>query len=125
MQKKRILVIEDDDLSREGVTEVLADEGYEVMAAGNGEEGLALLSTYHPDVVLTDLHMPKLDGWGVIAQLQQRYPAMPVIIFTSDIEIDAMREAQRLGVQDFINKPLDLDDLLRRVKRVLLLRRRI
>lgn len=121
MQKKRILVIEDDDLSREGVTEVLADEGYEVMAAGNGEEGLALLSTYHPDVVLTDLHMPKLDGWGVIAQLQQRYPAMPVIIFTSDIEIDAMREAQRLGVQDFINKPLDLDDLLRRVKRVLLL----
>jgi CheY-like chemotaxis protein len=119
MQKKRILVIEDDDMSREGVAEILADEGYEVMAASNGVEGLALLSTYHPDVVLTDLHMPQLDGWGVIERLKQTYPLLPVIIFTSDIEIDTMREAQRLGVQDFVNKPFNLDDLIKRVKRVL------
>jgi CheY-like chemotaxis protein len=119
MQKKRILVIEDDDMSREGVAEILTDEGYEVMAASNGVEGLALLSTYQPDIVLTDLHMPKLDGWGVIEYLKQTYPLLPVLIFTSDIEIDVMRKAKSLGVQDFINKPFRLDDLIRRVKRVL------
>lgn len=119
MQKKRILIIEDDDMSREGVAEVLIDEGYEVTVASNGVEGLALVSSHCPHIVLTDLCMPELDGWGVIERLRQTHPAMPVIIFTSDIEIDAMREAQRLGVQDFVNKPLDLDDLIRRVKRVL------
>ena len=121
MQKKRILVIEDDDMSREGVAEVLTDEGYEVMVACNGAEGLAMLPLCHPDLVLTDLHMPKLNGWGVVTHLKQTYPTMPVIIFTSDIEIDAKREMQKLGVQDFVNKPLDLNDLIRRVKNVLTL----
>jgi CheY-like chemotaxis protein len=119
MNKKRILVIEDDDMSREGVAEVLTDEGYEVLAARDGVEGLALIPTYHPELVLTDLHMPNLDGWGVIEHLKQTYPTLPVIIFTSDIEIDAWREAQRLGVRGFVNKPLDLDELIRHVKRVL------
>lgn len=117
---QRILVIEDDDLSREGVAEVLADEGYTVVVASNGVEGLAILSTYQLELVLTDLHMPKLDGWGVIAHLKQAHPTMPVIILTSDIEIDAKREAQRLGVQGFVNKPLNLAELVRRVKHVLL-----
>ena len=119
MKKKRILIIEDDDMSREGISDILADEGYEVMAASNGVEGLAMLQTYHPELVLTDLHMPKLNGWGVTEHLKQMNLTLPVIIFTSDIEIDARREAQRLGVQDFVNKPLDLDEMIRRVKRVL------
>ena len=119
MTKKRILVIDDEQISREGVGEVLEEEGYEVALVADGQEAVALLSSFLPDLVLTDLQMPGLDGLGVLNHVKNIYPATPVIIFTADITIDAQRTAERLGVQDYINKPLDFTDLLMRVARAL------
>jgi len=98
---------------------VLEDEGYEVALAGDGQEAIALLSTFRPDLVLTDLQMPGLDGIDVLNCVKNRYSTTPVIIFTADITIEARRTAERLGVHDYLNKPLDLTDLLRRVARAL------
>jgi CheY-like chemotaxis protein len=119
MTKKRILVIDDEQVSREGVGEVLEEEGYEVALGADGQEAVALLSSFLPDLVLTDLQMPGLDGIGVLNHVRNMYPITPVIIFTADITIDAKRTAERLGVRDYINKPLDFTDLLMRVARAL------
>ncbi|HXG21715.1 MAG TPA: response regulator [Methylomirabilota bacterium] len=117
--QKRILVVDDDQISREGVAEVLSDEGYEVAVAADGHEAIALLASFHPDLVLTDLRMPGLDGVGVLQHIKHVSPATPVIIFTAHVLIDAQREAQRLGAQDYLNKPLDFDEMLRRVAKAL------
>jgi len=121
MIKKRILIADDDQMSREGVEEVLADQGYEVAVTVDGQEAITLLASFQPDLVLTDLQMPRIDGIGVLNHVRQVSPTTPVIIFTADITLDAKRKAQYLGVQDYINKPLDFADLLKRVERALTL----
>ncbi len=93
MIKKRILVIDDEQTSREGVAEVLTDEGYEVAVAADGHEAIALLPAFRPDLVLTDLRMPGLDGLGVLDHVKNMYPTTPVMIFTADTTIDAERTA--------------------------------
>jgi DNA-binding response OmpR family regulator len=118
MTKKRILVIDDEPTSHGGVAEVLADEGYEVAVAADGQEGIVLLPSFLPDLVLTDLRMPGLDGIGVLNYVKNLYPSIPVMIFTADTAIDAERTVKRLGAQDYINKPLNFDDLLARVARM-------
>jgi CheY-like chemotaxis protein len=62
MNKKRILIVDDEQISREGVAEVLADEGYEVAEAADGHKAVALLASFQPDLVITDLQMPGLNG---------------------------------------------------------------
>ena len=115
MVKKWILVVDDDQISREGVSEVLCDEGYKVAVASDGHEALTVLASFQPDLVLTDLQMPGLNGVEVLGHVKHISPTTPVIIFTAHVLIDAQREAQRLGVQDFLNKPLDFEEMLRRV----------
>jgi DNA-binding NtrC family response regulator len=63
--------------------------------------------------------MPGLDGMDVLAHVKNVYPTTPVIIFTADTTIDAQRKAQALGVQDYLNKPLDLTDTLERIAQAL------
>jgi CheY-like chemotaxis protein len=118
MTKKRILVIDDEQISREGVGEVLREEGYEVTLAVDGQEAIALLPSFRPDLVLTDLRMPGLDGFGVLNHVKNLSPATPVMIFTADTTIDAQRTAKRLGAQGYINKPLNFDDMLVQIARV-------
>ncbi len=120
MGKKRILVVDDDVATREAVAEVLQDEGYEVALAADGLEAVAVLSIYQPDLVLIDPRMPGLDGVGVLTHVKNVYPTTPVFIFTAHTLLDAKREARRLGAQDFLNKPLDFDDMLVRIARVLI-----
>jgi len=119
MSKKRILVVDDDQISREGVSEVLCDEGYEVAVAADGHEALTVLASFQPDLVLTDLQMPGLNGVEVLGHVKHVSPTTPVIIFTAHILIDAQREAHRLGVEDFLNKPLDFDEMLSRAEKAL------
>jgi two-component system response regulator (stage 0 sporulation protein F) len=119
MSKKRILVVDDEQISREGVAEVLTDASYEVQMAADGQEAVSRLASFQPDLVLTDLQMPGLNGIGVLGHVKQVAPTTPVIIFTAHVLIDAQREAQRLGAQDYLNKPLDFDEMLRRVAKAL------
>ena len=119
MEKKRILVADDDHATREAVFDFLSDEGYDVAVAADGQEAVTLLSSFQPDLVLTDFNMPGLDGMDVLAHVKNVYPTTPVIIFTADTTIDAQRRAHALGVQDYLNKPLSLDEMLERIAQAL------
>ena len=78
---KRILVVEDDPITRDGVAEVLQEEGYAVAVAADGQEGIAQFTAFHPHLVLTDLQMPRVNGLGVIAHVRRVVPATPIITF--------------------------------------------
>ncbi|MBI3800367.1 MAG: response regulator [Deltaproteobacteria bacterium] len=120
MEKKRILVADDDLLTREIVAKLLREEGYDVALAADGQEAIILTSTYYPDLVLTDLSMPRLTGIGVLIYVRQVTPTIPVIIFTSETTPAVEQEARQLGARDYIHKPFDIDDLLQRIARALI-----
>jgi len=96
-EMKCILVIDDDQITRDSVAEVLQEEGYEVAIAADGHDGLSQFTAFQPHLVLTDLQMPQLNDLAVIAHVQSVAPATPIIIFTAEIALDAQRKAQDPG----------------------------
>lgn len=110
-----ILVVDDDTVTRETVGTILREQGYRVALAGNGSDALVALADDTPDMVLTDLNMPGIDGLTVLNRVRAGHPNLPVIIFTADQTTDAERQARHLGASDFINKPVDLEDMLGRI----------
>ena len=119
MRKKQILVAEDHAITRENIALVLQDEGYDVLVATDGEEAVMLFTNFKPDLVLTDLSMPKLNGIGVLTHVKQVLPHLPVSMITATAILNDEQEARSLGVDDFLTKPLDFDDLLERITRLL------
>ena len=115
---RRILVVDDDPTIRSSFTQVLADEETEVRAAASAEDALAKLDAQHPDVVLSDVRMPGLDGIALLRLLRERAPRIDVIIMTAYDDMPTAVAAMREGAFDFLPKPLDLDDLQRVLDRV-------
>jgi DNA-binding response OmpR family regulator len=97
------------------LAEFLASEGYEVRLAKDGGEAMALFASFQPDLVMTDLHMPVLDGEQVLARIRSVSPDTPVMIITAHPSVDAQSESDRLGAANFLNKPLRLVDVLARI----------
>jgi CheY-like chemotaxis protein len=118
--ERSILVVDDDADVRESVTDALEEEGYRVVSASNGKHALRLLrdERLRPDLILLDMMMPEMDGWGFRRE-QQNDPelaSIPVIVFTAyGLPRDT---AQQLQVAGFLKKPLRLDDLLSTLARV-------
>ncbi len=113
--KARILVVEDRDSLRRLLERALAGEGYEVTAAATGGEGVRALRAAPFDVVLTDLKLPDLSGLEVLAASREAQPRAPVVVLTAYGTVAAAVEAMKLGAHDFLEKPVELDDLLRLV----------
>src|SRR3989442_12374637 len=105
--KARILVVDDDESTRELFAELLQRWGYDVEQTGDGHGALKLTAELHPDVIISDLVMPKLDGLALTRALREESPDTPVIIITAKGTIDAAVEAVREGVFDFGEKPLE------------------
>lgn len=105
-----ILIIDDDPAIRATITEVLTDEGYVVESAINGAEGLEAVERALPVLVLLDMRMPVLDGWGFARALRERGIVLPLVVMTA--AQDAVRWSQEIGVRWALAKPFDLDDLL-------------
>ncbi len=123
---KRTLVIEDSDDIREGIVEILELAGYEAMAAKNGKIGVELAIRHTPDIILCDIMMPELDGYGVLYLLQKN-PAtagIPFIFMTAKAERADIRKGMELGADDYLTKPFDeielfnaIESRLRKVKK--------
>lgn len=105
-----ILVIDDDPAILMTVAEILHDEGYVVRKAGNGLEGLAALEQQLPALILLDMRMPVLDGWGFVRALRERGLEVPLVVMTA--AQDTRRWAHEVGATGFLAKPFDLMDLL-------------
>src|SRR5262245_14361668 len=110
-----VLVVEDNDVTRKNIVKVLADEGYRVTTATDGDEGIKRVLTDPPDVILTNLRMPKLDGLDLLLRVKQVAPQLPVLMMTALTAPNTKRQAFALGVRDFIEKPFDFPDLLARL----------
>lgn len=115
---KRILVIEDEAHIRANLVRLLTLEGYAVEAAEDGAAGLAAARAHRPDLVICDLLMPELDGYGVLGGLRQdpATAATPFIMLTASAEESARETAWARGVDGFITKPFALRDVLQEVK---------
>jgi two-component system response regulator CpxR len=111
LRRPSVLVVDDDEAIRQVVSEVLRDEGYDVVCAENGLVALRELSNHHPDLVLLDLMMPVMSGWEVLEELQanDELSRIPVVV------VSAMTAP---GVSEHLAKPIDLDHLLATVGRL-------
>jgi two-component system response regulator HydG len=118
----RILVVDDDSGARTALAGLLGAEGYTVDGAPDGQAALERLVGLPPDVVVTDLDMPVMNGMQLLAELRSRGHDVPVIVVTSATEVRSAVEAMRAGATDYITKPVDFDALLLSVERALELR---
>jgi DNA-binding NarL/FixJ family response regulator len=111
---KKILVIEDEPEMRRNLTTVLRLEKFEPLAAGNGREGVELARKQRPDLILCDVMMPELDGYGVIAALRADSAtiSIPFIFLTAKGEKPDIRMGMNLGADDYLTKPVAKTDLL-------------
>jgi len=113
----RILVVEDDEASRQLVARFLRRAKYEVIEARNGREAIAAGDDV--DAVLLDVMMPEVDGWDVLAALRNRRPNLPILFVTALADPENELRGLRLGSDDYIRKPIDLDVLQARLEAVL------
>ncbi len=111
-----ILVVDDDQDFREALSEVLTNAGYPVQQAENGEVALQRVAEEAPGIVLLDLKMPVLDGWGVMERMRSdpRSSAIPILILSA---YGFEWEAELLGAQGYIPKSVGMDEILERVRK--------
>ena len=115
MPDLRVMVVDDEPHIRATVTEMLEAEGYDVVEAANGAEALAAIEVTPPDLVLLDMRMPVLDGWGFASELRRRGHPVPIVVMTA--ARDAARWASEITAAAFVAKPCGLDDLISAVER--------
>ena len=116
-----ILVVEDDLPLQRMICAFLGLNGYHTISAGNGEEALEAIEKVLPDLVIADVMMPVMDGWELTRELRQAYPLMPIMLVTARTTLEDKRAGFTSGADDYLTKPVDLDELLLHV--VALLRR--
>lgn len=128
MAEEKILAVDDDPDILDALTMILESQGYQVVTARNGLEGLARIEAEKPDLMILDLLMPKMDGFALCKELQEprwaKYRNMPILVLTSVREEAARRRYEletghELEVDDYIEKPFPPDILLERVKKLL------
>jgi len=121
-----ILIVDDDPDIREGILTILESQPYRLGTACDGKQCLEMLAKEIPDLLILDLLMPRMDGWGVIREMRStpKYSQIPIMVLTTVIE-DASRRRYELetglamDVQDYVQKPAKPADLLKRVERLL------
>lgn len=116
---ERILIVDDEEIIRDSLVFILRKEGFDVSEAGNGAEAFKKISEQLFDVVITDIEMPEMKGIELLEKITQISPQTFVIIITAFASIETAVNALRKGAYDYIIKPLDFDDLLLRVRRLM------
>jgi CheY-like chemotaxis protein len=117
----RILIVEDNELSRDMLSRRLARRGYEVVVATQGEEGVAKACEEEPDLILMDLGLPVLDGWEATRRIKAegRTARIPIIGLSAHALAEDEERARRVGCDDFETKPLELPRLLEKIEALL------
>lgn len=110
----KILVIEDDPLLAENICQLLDAEGFLVEYAQNGKIGVEKAQTTNPDLIISDIMMPEMDGFEVLTELMsnKNTASIPLIFLTAKTDLDNLRKGMSLGAEDYLFKPFKIDDLL-------------
>ena len=120
--KTKILIVDDDVDALELMHELFEGKGYKPSTATNGLEALNLIREDEPDMVITDIRMPDMDGMQLLEEMSRSYAHIPVIMVTAHGTIEAAVEAIKMGAKDYILKPLRLDEILTKVETIAHLR---
>ncbi len=115
----RIMIVDDEDNAREALHDLLSEEGFETLMARDGQEALDELEGFDPEVVLTDLKMPRVDGLELLERGRALAPHATFVVMTAFGSIDTAVEAIRKGAESYLTKPLDFDALLALVGRAI------
>ena len=115
----RILVVDDESAAREGLKKLLEQDGYRVETAESGRHALEVADELSPDVVITDLKMPEMDGLQLLEALTDKDPDIPVIMVTAFGDVASAVAAMRAGAANFLTKPVDFDALIVTLERAL------
>jgi DNA-binding NtrC family response regulator len=111
MSKGKILVVDDEANARTALADILRSDGYAVETAGDGFKALGHLDDFAPDVVLTDLNMPGIDGVELLRKVKERDAELPVVLMTAFGGVETAVSAMREGAADYLTKPLNTDEL--------------
>jgi DNA-binding NtrC family response regulator len=114
-----ILVVDDDEETVTLLREILLKEGYNVDTAADGKIALDKVGSRPPDLVISDIHMPDLDGMSLLAELRVRYQDVPVILMTAYGSLKTAVDGLRSGAFDYLSKPFIVDDIRLVVRRAL------
>jgi len=117
----KILVVDDEEHMCWALERAMRQEGYQVLTATQGRQGLDLIREEAPSLIILDLKMPEMDGMEVLQQIKEMQPKLPVIILTAHGTIETAIEAMKIGAADFITKPFDLDELKIVIKKALMI----
>jgi DNA-binding NtrC family response regulator len=118
-EHSHILVVDDDTDTLTLLRDILSKEGYEVGTASDGKTALDHIGSRTPDLIMSDIHMPGLDGMGLLAELRDRYHDIPVILITAFGSLKTAVDSLRSGAFDYLSKPFIADDIRLVVRRAL------
>jgi DNA-binding NtrC family response regulator len=119
MEKKKALVIDDEQIVLDSVGALLLDKGFEVDVCLTGREGLDWAIERKYDVILTDIRMPDIGGMRVLRDVKRIHPTLPVIMITGYASVDSAVQAMKLGAAEYIEKPFEPEQLIDAVNRAL------
>ncbi|MGE5676830.1 MAG: response regulator transcription factor [Pseudomonadota bacterium] len=114
-----ILVVEDDKNLRKLMSAVLRQNGYNVLDAGDGTEALDIIDKFHVDMIISDIMMPKMDGYTLTDELRQTGSNLPVLMVTAKETLEDKKKGFSAGTDDYMVKPIDMDEMLLRVAALL------
>lgn len=120
MGKKKILVVDDEQHVRQLIGKVLEKEGYEVLTACNGEEGLEIFQKNNIDLIISDIKMPKMNGIEFLHKVKEQEPGVGFILITAFATMETAIDAIKSGAQDYVTKPFDIKEILNAVKKILI-----
>ena len=115
MDNIRLMLVDDEERFLSTTSKLLTKKGMTVMTAGGGEEALELLAANPIQVVVLDVKMPGLDGVTVLKEIKARFPMTEVIMLTGHASVDSAIEGLKSGAFDYLTKPCDIDELVRKV----------
>ena len=115
---KKILIVDDEENARIGLSKLLSQEGYDVGCVANGHEALEYLRRERVNLVISDINMPEMNGLAFLRELNRKYPSTHVIMITAYGGVESYLEAMNLGAFEYIHKPVKLDELKTVMKKI-------
>ncbi len=116
--KKKILVVDDSATNNILLQSILEEEGYFVNVAFDGKEAFQFLKTRKPDLILLDIMMPEIDGLSILREIKKKNTEIPVIMVTAKDDLQSQDEAKSAGALDYIQKPINVDLVIDKVKQL-------
>lgn len=122
MEKKKILIIEDDNILQKALQDFLSEEGFEIASALDGEEGVKITKTFAPDLILLDIILPKKDGYEVLKELKssEETNKIPIVLLTNLGSLNDVEKALALGATTYLIKAdYKLEEVTKKIREIL------